>query len=300
MVAARRTVRIFHARLKRKRVKRKNLIAVAFADFAVFDQHGDVLRRTISAVKRVLFLIATVLAAAVLAEPACAGPFDSWAALVVAGDSHAHSGAASEVFDNARRALVKALEQMGFAGDHIQQYSAQPELDLETRPLRSNAVEIAAGFKALAQQATGGCFVYLTTHGAPLGIVIGDSLVAIRTIGDVIDDSCHERPTVVIISACFSGMFIPVLHAENRMIFTAARPDRTSFGCGEANTYTFFDQCFLESLPESGSFPALAHRTTDCVAEREKTAGASPPSEPQLDIGGAVAPLLEQDIFSVN
>ena len=32
-----------------------------------------------------------------------AGPFADWAAVVVAGDFHAHSGADSEAFDNARR-----------------------------------------------------------------------------------------------------------------------------------------------------------------------------------------------------
>ena len=57
--------------------------------------------------------------------------------------------------------------------------------------------------------------------------------------------------------------------AQNRMILTAARPDRTSFGCGEANTYTFFDQCFLESVPQSRDFPMLAVKVQACVAQRE-------------------------------
>src|SRR2546430_4254009 len=68
-----------------------------------------------------LFLLLNI-AAAFGAAPAFAGPFDSWAALVVAGDSRAHSGAPSEVFDNARRDLVTALKQMGFAENHIQQF----------------------------------------------------------------------------------------------------------------------------------------------------------------------------------
>jgi hypothetical protein len=249
---------------------------------------------------RALFFVLTMFAGALFAAPASAGPFDSWAALVVAGDSRAHSGAPSEVFDNARRDLVKALKQMGFADANIQQYSARPERDLETRPLRSEAAAIAAGFKRLTQQATGGCFVYFTSHGAPLGIVVGDALVPLRTIGDIIDESCHDRPSVIVISACFSGMFIPVLHADNRMIFTAARPDRTSFGCGEANTYTFFDQCVLESLPMSGDFPGLAAKTRDCVATREKIEGAEPPSEPQLYIGSGIAPLLKDYTFAVK
>ena len=249
--------------------------------------------------KRVLLFLLLNIAGALGVAPASAGPFDSWAALVVAGDSRAHSGAPSEVFDNARRDLVTALKQMGFAGDHIQQFSARPELDPTTKPLRSDAEQIYVNFNRLTQQATAGCFIYFTSHGAPLGIVVGDLLVPIRTISDIVDRTCSNRPTVIIISACFSGMFIPVMHADNRMIFTAARPDRTSFGCGEANQYTFFDQCVLESLPKSPDFPGLATTTKDCVALREKAEMAEPPSEPQLYVGSAIKPLLDTLKFSL-
>ena len=72
------------------------------------------------------------------------------------------------------------------------------------------------------------------------------------------------------------------------MVFTAARPDRTSFGCGEQDHYTFFDGCFLQSLPLSGDFPALAQKTMDCVAAQERQLGVTYPSEPQLAIGNKV------------
>ena len=78
------------------------------------------------------------------------------------------------------------------------------------------------------------------------------------------------------------------------MIFTAARPDRTSFGCSEDLKYTFFDQCVLESLPMVPNFPALADKTKECVAARETAEGATPPSEPQLYVGTAIAPTLQQ------
>ena len=81
---------------------------------------------------------------------------------------------------------------------------------------------------------------------------------------------------------------------------TVPRPDRTSFGCGEANQYTFFDQCVLESLPKSPDFPALATTTKDCVATREKAEMADPPSEPQLYVGSAIKPLLPTYKFSGN
>ncbi len=238
--------------------------------------------------------------ASLLVRPALASPFDNWAAMIIAGDWHAHSGAPSEVFDNARRDLAKELVKMGFAPNHVQQYSSRPNPAAADPALHSDPETIGANFKRLAQQVTGGCFVYLTTHGAPLGVAMGNGIVTLRTIGDLIDESCPARPTVVIVSACFSGMFIPVLSAENRMIITAARGDRTSFGCGETNTYTFFDQCVLESLPKVMTFPALADTAKECVAMREKAENVAPPSEPQVYIGSGIASPLDTLKFSAQ
>ena len=132
--------------------------------------------------KRVLLFLLLIFGAAVGVAPASAGPFDSWAALVVAGDSRAHSGAPSEVFDNARRDLVTALKQMGFAENHIQQFSARPELDPTTKPLRSDAEQIYVNFKKLEQQTTGGGFVYFTSHGAPLGFLMRALFEGVRSV----------------------------------------------------------------------------------------------------------------------
>jgi hypothetical protein len=96
----------------------------------------------------------------------------------------------------------------------------------------------------------------------------------------------------VVISACFSGVFVPDLAAPNRMILTAARPDRSSFGCGESDKYTYFDTCILQVLPIVDDFVALADAAKACVAAKEKATGASPPSEPQLAVGAGLAPVL--------
>src|SRR6185503_6472044 len=52
--------------------------------------------------------------------------FADWAAIVVAGDWRAHSGAPSMVFDNARRDLVRKFEALGFDPDNIRQFSTTP------------------------------------------------------------------------------------------------------------------------------------------------------------------------------
>jgi len=78
------------------------------------------------------------------------------------------------------------------------------------------------------------------------------------------------------------------LQSDNRIIMTAARPDRTSFGCGEMDHYTFFDDCFLRALPVAGDFPRLGGLVQQCVAAREQEMKLTPPSEPQVSVGPGV------------
>jgi hypothetical protein len=90
---------------------------------------------------------------------------------------------------------------------------------------------------------------------------------------------------VIVMSSCFSGQFVQPLMGANRIVMTAARPDRTSFGCGEMDHYTFFDDCFLRALPMAGDFPSLGGLVQQCVAAREVEVKATPPSEPQVSVG---------------
>jgi Peptidase C13 family len=244
------------------------------------------------------FSLSIAAGLALLPAAAQAAAFDSWAAMVVAGDYRAHSGAPSEVFDNGRRDIAKTLEAIGFSGSRIMHYSVRPELDKVTNPHPSEKGRIATEFARAAKQAGGGCFVYITSHGGREGVVINNEIWSPREMAAMLNDGCGDRMTVVMISACYSGVFVPVLRSDTRMIVTAARDDRQSFGCGESNMYTFFDQCVLESFPAAPNFPRLAARVRDCVAKREIEENATPPSEPQISIGNAVGRPLSLYAFA--
>jgi hypothetical protein len=85
------------------------------------------------------------------ASQASANGFESWAAVVVAGDNRAHSGAPSDVFDNGRRDIAKALVNLGFLPSHIKTFSVRPETDKETNPLQSEIQLIDTEFRRLAR-----------------------------------------------------------------------------------------------------------------------------------------------------
>ena len=246
-------------------------------------------------------LVGLTLLLLIVGQPArAASPFAGWAAIIVAGDDHAHSGAHSEVFDNARRDLAAAFVKTGFSAGNIGQFSVQPRRFRAQGVLRSDPKTIIDQFDRETANAKDGCLVYFTSHGSPDGVVLGRGLLTPAAMALLVDQACGERPTVVVVSACFSGVFVPALSGPNRMILTAARPDRASFGCGEADRYTFFDTCMLQALPLTHDFPALGRAVQACVAKREHALGAEPPSEPQLWIGQTLAADLSLMDFSTT
>lgn len=212
-------------------------------------------------------------------------PFADWAAIIVAGDHTDSDGNPSEGFDNARREVSRDLLRIGFAAANIAEFSVTPRKYRGEKLLATRPTTIARSLLRLARQAQGGCLLYFSSHGAPEGIIVGDWIVPPRALAEIVDHDCGARATVVILSACFSGVMLPALKAPDRMILTAARRNRTSFGCGQTDRYPYFDQCVLESWNAVDNFPALGRRAQACVAMRERHEHLSPPSDPQLWVG---------------
>jgi hypothetical protein len=227
------------------------------------------------------------------------GPFANWAAIVVSGDFHAsHTNNPTETFDNARRDVSAELIRKGFSAANLREFSVRPELYPQQKPGKADLRPIYEALKGLAQQATAGCLVYFSSHGAPQGVVLDGQFLPPDVMDRMISDTCGKRPTVVIISACFSGVFVPALADSNREIITAARPDRSSFGCSESDKYPYFDACMLKVLPTTHDFVALGPAVQTCVAQRETETGMRPPSEPQVYVGAQLRPILPLMAFA--
>ena len=215
--------------------------------------------------------------------------FSDWAVAVVAADWRSSRGAPIEAFENSRRDLTAAFAGAGFEPDNITDLSLRPGAD-------GHALSAAAAFQAIERQtaaATGGCLLYFSSHGSPAGIVFGGSdMIPPLMMDQLVDRWCGTRPTVVVVSACYSGVFVPALAAPNRMIMTAAKRDRASFGCSEDATHPYFDGCVLEAMNTATDFMALSTLARACVARREREEGLRPASEPQTWVGPEMQLLL--------
>jgi hypothetical protein len=238
-------------------------------------------------------VVGAIVAFAAQAAVAAPGPFADWAAIVVSGDFHAaHTNNPTETFDNARRDVSAELIKKGFSPANLREFSVRPELYPQQKPGKADLQPIYQGLKDMAAQAKSGCLVYFSSHGSPQGVVVDGQFLPPEIMDKMVTAACGKRPTVVIISACFSGVFIPAMADNNREILTAARPDRSSFGCSESDKYPYFDACMLKSLPTAHDFIALGPEVQACVAQKETETGMQPPSEPQFFVGAQLRPIL--------
>nr|WP_314877122.1 C13 family peptidase [uncultured Pseudomonas sp.] len=130
-------------------------------------------------------------------------------------------------------------------------------------------------------------FIYLTSHGsADHQLVLDQPRLQLADLSaDELASALaplKDRDKVVVISACYSGGYIPALKDERTLIMTAARPDRVSFGCSEEADFTYFgDALFAEALNQTDDLKQAFELARASVAERERREGFEA-SEPQL------------------
>lgn len=215
------------------------------------------------------------------ATASVAVPASRWHVVLIAGDNN------SPAFDNGVRSMRDKLAAQGvrdisaFTSDP----AANPSLPVATAANVSSALRNGGGEA---------CLAFVTSHGDETGFVLKQArgTVGPSTLDSALDAGCGSRPTVVVVSACHSGVFLtPAMRQPNRIVLTAAAADRASFGCGAGDRYTYYDQCLLQQFDSVATWQQLAQATRACVERLEQRMGVAPPSRPQTFIGSAVAGL---------
>lgn len=132
--------------------------------------------------------------------------------------------------------------------------------------------------------------LYTTSHGSrKIGIVYKDGrqgfgMIAPRRLGQMLNDLGIKR-RLVMISACFSGEFVPFIANADSIVITAASPIRTSFGCSPGNDWTFFGDALVNNgLRTPAPLPDIARDAAALITKWEAQL-ALEPSEPQVSIG---------------
>jgi hypothetical protein len=139
--------------------------------------------------------------------------------------------------------------------------------------------------------------LFATTHGgADVGLVYRDTdkgfgMIAPVHLAAMLDGLGIER-RMIILSACFSGIFLNDVAKDNSVVVTAAAADRTSFGCEPGNDWTFFGDAFLNTALRKGqSIDKAAVEAITLINQWELARGLEP-SMPQVYVGAKTAAWL--------
>jgi hypothetical protein len=138
-------------------------------------------------------------------------------------------------------------------------------------------------------------FLILTSHGSRDGLAVTAGRLAETLTPSNLAEILRRtgvRHKVLIISACYSGVFIPRLADADTLVITAADADHASFGCEDKAKWTYFGDAFFNvALRRAQSLEDAFLLARSLVLKRELRQGFDP-SNPQMAGGGSVEPLL--------
>jgi hypothetical protein len=132
--------------------------------------------------------------------------------------------------------------------------------------------------------------LYTTSHGdKKLGIVYRDGndglgMIAPKRMKTMLDELGIKR-RILLISACYSGVFVSELADSDSVIITAASSSRPSFGCTPGNDWTFFGDALINNaLRKPQPLAKAAEEATGLIDQWESKMKLDA-SNPQVSIG---------------
>jgi peptidase C13-like protein len=140
--------------------------------------------------------------------------------------------------------------------------------------------------------------LFLTSHGSEDGLEVENGTLPLAQLapGDLRQalDAAGIRWRVVVLSACYAGVFIDELKSDASAIITASDATHSSFGCEDDRDLTWFGEAFLkDSLPGSASLQEAFHKATALIARREDVEHQVH-SNPQLFVGALMQRKLSE------
>lgn len=170
---------------------------------------------------------------------------------------------------------------------------------LATRPLASHR-NFAAAVHAVAEvmdKDEDVLILFMTSHGSTSGVALQlpggrSAVLTAREVKTALDGEGIKN-RVVIVSACYGGVFVEPLANDHTIVLTAADAHHTSFGCAPGRDWTYFgDALFKQSLRPGTDFKHAFEHARILIRGWEMM-DRLPPSNPQGYFGTTVVAKLD-------
>jgi hypothetical protein len=138
--------------------------------------------------------------------------------------------------------------------------------------------------------------VILTSHGSRGGVAVKpagerEDMLWPQILAAMLNHT-GVRHRMVIVSACYSGVFIPPLANADTLVITAADAFHPSFGCQDGAEWTYFGDAFFNiAMRRSANLRVAFELARSLIRDRELSNGFEP-SNPQMAGGENVLPRL--------
>ncbi|MDB6159548.1 MAG: hypothetical protein JWO04_3254 [Gammaproteobacteria bacterium] len=129
----------------------------------------------------------------------------------------------------------------------------------------------------------------LTSHGSQAGLAVVNGSLPLLQLSPLelrhALDEAGIKWRVVIVSACYSGVFLDPLKGDGTLVITAADADHSSFGCDDDRDLTYFGEAFLkDSIPTTRTLEEAFRKASKLIEQRE-TSEHKTRSNPQMSVG---------------
>jgi hypothetical protein len=176
----------------------------------------------------------------------------------------------------------------------------------ETTPI-ANQRNFAASVHAIAgvmNKSDDVLVLLMTSHGTPTGFALRlpSGVTTELTPQEVATTLDKEgiKNRLVIVSACFSGAFLPPLANDDTIVLTASDAKSTSFGCAPERDWTYFgDALFRQSIRRGSDFQHAFDHARVLISGWEMMDRAHP-SNPQAHFGPALVAKLASFLSPPN
>jgi hypothetical protein len=138
-------------------------------------------------------------------------------------------------------------------------------------------------------------FLILTSHGSPAGLAVkAGRLTQTLTPSKLADMLARTgvRHKVLVISACYSGVFVPRLANPDLLVITAADASHPSFGCQDKAKWTYFGDAFFNVALRRAKSLKEAFVIARALVKKRELNEHFEPSNPLMAGGANVQPLL--------
>ena len=138
--------------------------------------------------------------------------------------------------------------------------------------------------------------LFMTSHGEPTGFglkpphgTLGE-LTPQEVTATLNNEGIKNR--LVIVSACYSGTFVPPLANDDTIILTASDAQHTSFGCAPERDWTYFGDAFFRQSVRPGRDLQQAFENARVLIQGWEMMDRAQPSNPQGHFGPALVAKL--------